>query len=217
MFESDAASEFQHQHADSAQIHEQALVESPTVVGERSTILPFARVMGHVRIGDDCLVGHHVTMAPGVILGQNSRVLDHSLITSGAILGDDVYCGPFTVFSNPRRVRVDGPNVSRISPTVLRERSSIGAHVVIASGVTIGRAAFIEPHCVIDRAIPDYAIMSGNPLKLKGWRCECGQPLQFKQLLETECEACGTRYHFVAEFKVEKIKKAHELNVDKAV
>lgn len=204
MIDDRSIQEFLHQHAESATIHEKALVENPTVVGERSSILPFARVMGNVRIGDDCLVGHHVTLASGVITGQNVRVLDHSLITSGALLGNDVYCGPFTVFSNPRRVRADQVSVSRISPTVLRQGSSIGAHVVIACGIIIGQAAFIEPHSVIDKSVPDYAIVGGNPPDLKGWRCECGEPLTFTQIAETECDSCGSRYNLVAEFKVQK-------------
>jgi UDP-2-acetamido-3-amino-2,3-dideoxy-glucuronate N-acetyltransferase len=204
------AGEFGHHHAESASIDERALVENPSHVGERCTILPFARVMGYVRLGNNCWVGHHSTMASGVIAGENVKVLDYSLITAGTILGNEVNCGPFAVFSNPKRVRANHAVVSRISPTLVRDLATISSHVVIANGVSLGRACFIEPHSIVDRSIPDYAVMSGNPITFKNWRCECGYPLSFESktgatpLTETECGQCGERYRQVSEYSIQK-------------
>lgn len=187
--------EFAHHVADSAHIHDNTILDAPCQVGERSTVFPFSRLMSFVMIGEDCHVGHRVTIGSGVIVGNHVRVLDGSLLISGVILNDHVYCGPNTTFLSPRRLKVQPGPVSRVSPTLIRSQATLSASVIIAAGVTIGKACFIEPYSVVDQNTPDFAIMGGNPLRLLGWRCHCSHPLTFApNLTTTECASCGSLY-----------------------
>jgi UDP-2-acetamido-3-amino-2,3-dideoxy-glucuronate N-acetyltransferase len=201
---------FEDHRAETAYIHESCYVDSPCRIGEHTTILHFTHIMGHTIIGNHCQIGRNVSIASGVFLGDNIRVANNAQLSSGVILENEVYCGPNTVFTENRFVRANSRNISRISPTVVRQGAQIGANTTVASGSTIGRFAFIEAGTVIDRNIPDFAIAYGNPLTLAGWRCACGQAIPLKITSsrnettgeEVSCSACGRRYLRQSKWKI---------------
>ena len=192
---------FEDCRAPSAQIHPSALLDAPCRVGEHTAILPFVHVMSQTIIGNHSLIGHNVTIASGVLVGNHVRVLNNSLLNSGVILEDSVYCGPSTTFCAMTRMRGTTTAISRVSPTLVRRGASIGPNSTVAAGVTIGTHAFVEAGTVIDRNIPDFALVCGNPLRFFGWRCTCGEPLTFKTE-QTTCNACGKQYDQIAAHQI---------------
>ena len=200
--------------AETAYIHESSYVDTPCRIGEYTSILHFTHIMSHAIIGDHCLIGRNVTVASGVLVGNHVRVMNNAQLNSGVILENDVYCGPCVTFTDNRTVRAMPNNMSRVSPTLVRQGAQLGPNTTVASGFTIGRFAFIEAGTIVDRNIPDFAIVYGNPLKFAGWRCECGQCLnlqsnsasrslkgqEFENTLT--CEACGRRYQRQSKWKV---------------
>ncbi|MBW2031474.1 MAG: hypothetical protein JRJ31_20640 [Deltaproteobacteria bacterium] len=57
----------------------------------------------------------------------------------------------------------------------------------------MGGFAFIGAGAVVIDDVPDYALMVGNPAKIKVWMCQCGIQLHFNEDKAT-CEACGSKY-----------------------
>ncbi len=196
---------FEEHHDETAFIHESSYVDSPCHIGKNTEVMHFTHVMPHTIIGDDCHIGHNVTIASGVMIGNAVRVMNNSLLNSGVILEDAVFCGPSTIFSPISRLRGKIKNLSQISPTLVRTGANIGANSSVAAGVTIGRHTFIEAGTVVDENIPDYALIAGNPSKVKGWRCECGEILSFNKEL-TDCPACPRVYRRKSELKVVQLK-----------
>jgi UDP-2-acetamido-3-amino-2,3-dideoxy-glucuronate N-acetyltransferase len=47
---------------------------------------------------------------------------------------------------------------------------------------------------LITKDVPDYALVYGNPARIKGWMCQCGIKLSFDNQNESTCESCGDRY-----------------------
>lgn len=187
------------QRAESAFIHESSFVDTPCRIGEHTSIMHFSHVAAHTIIGNSCFIGHNVTIAAGVLLGDHVRVMNNAQLNSGVIMENTVYCGANTVFVDNRHVRSHNTNISRISPTLVRHGAQIGPHSTVSSGFTIGRFSFIEAGTVIDRNVPDFAVVYGNPLKFIGWRCECGQtmptsPHKAQQDEEFTCSYCGRTY-----------------------
>lgn len=91
---------------------------------------------------------------------------------------DDVFIGPFVVFTNdidPRAFRKK--NKDEFLPTVIKKGATIGANATIICGITIGKYAFIGAGAVVTRSVPDYAIVYGNLAKQKGYICKCGKKL----------------------------------------
>ena len=192
-------SEFHDAVADSAVIHESCVVESPCQIGARTRVDAFSHVMNHVLLGSDCHLSHQVVVHPGVIIGNQVRILNGCHLPPGVIIENGVYIGAHTVFTHPKRLSPKQRAVSQISPTVLREGCSIGPHSVIGFGAVIGAHAHLGAHSMINDSVPSFAVMSGSPLSLQGWRCRCGHPLTFSQAkvsgsTYTECDSCGQAY-----------------------
>jgi UDP-2-acetamido-3-amino-2,3-dideoxy-glucuronate N-acetyltransferase len=175
-------------------IHESSYIDDPCQIGHGTTILHFCHIMANSVIGHHCQIGHNVTIASGVFIGNNVRVLNNTMLNSGVILENDVYCGPSTVFAPLKYIRGEAGNISTIHPTLVKRGASIGANTTIASGMTIGQYTFIESGSVIDRNIPDFTLVYGNPVQVAGWRCECGQILKFAIANTTSCSRCGKKY-----------------------
>lgn len=217
---------FEDHRAETAFIHTSSYVDTPCRIGEHTTILHFTHVMGHTIIGNHCQIGRNVTIASGVFLGDNIRVANNAQLSSGVILENEVSCGPNAIFTENRFVRANTRNISRISPTLVRHGAQIGANTTVANGSTIGRFAFIEAGTVIDGNVPDFAVAYGNPLKLAGWRCECGQSMPLRidsKSMDTPaagekvlCSACGRRYLRQSRWKVLQLteSEAESLRID---
>jgi UDP-2-acetamido-3-amino-2,3-dideoxy-glucuronate N-acetyltransferase len=56
--------------------------------------------------------------------------------------------------------------------------------------VTLGLYCFIGAGSLVNRNVPDYAIVAGNPARQIGWSCECGERLTEN----LDCLACGKQY-----------------------
>ena len=76
---------------------------------------------------------------------------------------------------------------------MVKEGASIGANATIVCGHDIGRHAFIGAGSVVTKNIPDFALVYGNPAKIKGWMCECGEKLKFGAS-KTKCSRCSKAY-----------------------
>ena len=200
--------------AETAYIHESSYVDTPCRIGEHTSVLHFSHIMSHAIIGDYCLIGRNVTIASGVLVGNHVKVMNNVQLNSGVILENDVYCGPCVTFTENRYVRAIPNNISRVSPTLVRQGAQLGPNSTVASGFTIGRFSFIEAGTIVDRNIPDFAIAYGNPLKFAGWRCECGQSLNLQSSTASRshqhpepgstvaCAYCGRRYQRQSKWKV---------------
>jgi len=196
-------SAFEDIKAESALIHESSYVDSPCRIGAHTRIMPFSHVMAHAVIGDNCLIGHSVTISSGVLIADNVSVMNNTMLNSGVILENNVYCGPSTVFTENRLMKANNPGISKISPTLVKHGAKIGANTTIGSGFTIGRYAFIEAGTVVDGHVPDFAVICGNPVKLIGWQCACGQPLPIKQSSTVmNCPQCGKQFEQTAKAKL---------------
>jgi len=174
-------------------IHPTAVVDEPMEIGEGTKIWHFAHIMSGARIGENCIIGQNVFIASGAILGNNIKVQNNVSIFDGVILEDDVFCGPSMVFTNVFNPRSFISRMKELRKTLLRRGATIGANATIVCGNTIGLYAFIGAGSVVTRDIPDYALVYGNPGKVKGWVCQCAEEITFRSG-KAVCKACGKRY-----------------------
>lgn len=193
----------QNLRASTAFVHESSYVDAPCQIGAYTNIYHFSRVMAHSIIGEHCHIGQNVTVSSGVMVGNDVQVMNNTLLNSGVILQDKVYCGPSTVFTEQKRVRKQDGYISQITPSLVKLGAHIGANTTIASGFTIGQYAFIEAGSVIDRNIPDFAVVYGNPIQFVGWQCQCGQSIKSKVDQQfIDCPSCGKVYQQLDEWKI---------------
>src|ERR1044072_4511775 len=178
-------------------VHESSYVDEPCEIGEGTKIWHFCHVMKNSRIGERCNIGQNVVISPEVTIGNNVKIQNNVSIYTGVILEDDVFCGPSMVFTNVVNPRSHVSRKDEYRPTLVKQGASIGANATVVCRHTIGRFAFIGAGAVVTKDIPDYALVVGNPGRIKGWMCECGVQLSFAgddQASTCVCAACGKNY-----------------------
>jgi UDP-2-acetamido-3-amino-2,3-dideoxy-glucuronate N-acetyltransferase len=159
--------------------HPTAVIDEGCEIGAGTKIWHFSHIMSRCKIGEDCNIGQNVVVSPEVILGRNVKVQNNVSIYTGVICEDDVFLGPSMVFTNVINPRSAVNRRDQYTKTIVRRGASIGANATIICGHDIGRFAFIGAGAVVTKAVPDYALVMGNPAKHSGWMSEFGLKLSF--------------------------------------
>lgn len=158
----------------SSMIHPLADVQSRNI-GEGTTVWQFAVVLRGAVVGENCNLNCHTFVENDVVIGNNVTVKSGTHIWDNTRIEDDVFIGPSVVFTNDLR-----PRSKQRTPyplTTLKKGCSIGANSTILAGVTIGRYAMTGIGSVVTRNVPDFALVYGNPAKVRGWVDETGHKL----------------------------------------
>jgi UDP-2-acetamido-3-amino-2,3-dideoxy-glucuronate N-acetyltransferase len=176
-------------------VHESSYVDEPCSIGRGTRIWHFSHVMAHAKIGEDCSLGQNVFVASRAVIGNRVKIQNNVSIYEGVELQDEVFCGPSVVFTNVSTPRSGTPrNRSEdYQRTVVKRGASIGANATIVCGTTIGEFAFIGAGSVVTADVPAYALVYGNPARLRGYACVCGVRLHFSDK-SAVCAQCERRY-----------------------
>jgi UDP-2-acetamido-3-amino-2,3-dideoxy-glucuronate N-acetyltransferase len=176
-------------------VHESSYVDEPSEIGEGTKIWHFSHVMANAHIGKKCSIGQNVVISPNVTIGNNVKIQNNVSVYEGVVLEDDVFCGPSMVFTNVTTPRSGTPrNTSTdYAPTIVKHGASIGANATIVCGHTLGEFAFVGAGSVVTKDVPAYAMVYGNPARVRGYACECGIKLTFAEDRAT-CAECGRKY-----------------------
>lgn len=178
--------------------HETAVIDEPSIIGKGTKIWHFSHIMTNCRIGERCNIGQNVVISPQCVIGNNVKIQNNVSVYTGVILEDDVFCGPSMVFTNVINPRAFIERKSEYRRTLVRRGASIGANATIVCGVTLGAYCFVGAGAVVTRDVPDYAVVYGNPARLRGWVCYCGRGLGMgtapEGREEAQCSDCGRRY-----------------------
>ncbi|MEN1760779.1 acyltransferase [Anoxynatronum sibiricum] len=171
-------------------VHESSYVDQPCTIGEGTKIWHFCHVMENAVIGNQCNIGQNVVILPGVKLGNNVKIQNNVSVYTGVECEDDVFLGPSMVFTNVINPRSHINRWGEYQKTVVKKGASIGANATVVCGVTIGSYAFIGAGAVVTKDVPDYGLVYGNPAKLMGWVCQCGEKLKHTCI----CNECGSEF-----------------------
>ena len=178
--------------------HDSALIDEPCAIGKGTKIWHFCHIMTGVVIGERCSLGQNVFVASGCVIGHNVKIQNNVSVYEGVTLEDDVFCGPSAVFTNVDNPRSHVPRKNEYRPTRVQRGATIGANATVVCGATLGRYSFVGAGSVVTRDVPDYAMVYGNPARVRGWMCFCGVKLPLGLAddgVETaRCAVCHRRY-----------------------
>ena len=174
-------------------VHESSYVDDNVKIGDGTKIWHFSHVMSNSEMGEKCNIGQNVVISPGVKLGNGVKIQNNVSVYTGVICEDDVFLGPSCVFTNVINPRSFIERKAEYRETIIGKGASIGANVTIVCGHNIGKFALIGAGAVVTKNIPDYALVMGNPARIKGYVCKCGEKLSFENDKAT-CTACGLNY-----------------------
>ena len=161
------------------QAHSTAIVDEGAQIGEGTRIWHWVHVSGQAVIGERCSLGQNVYVGNKVTIGNNVKIQNNVSVYDNVILEDDVFCGPSMVFTNVYNPRSAITRKNEYRNTIVKQGATLGANCTIVCGVTIGKYAFIGAGAVVNRDVPDFALMVGVPARQIGWMSRFGEQLKF--------------------------------------
>ncbi len=186
----------------SIRVHTSAEVSDKARIGDGTSIWHHSQVREGAQLGQNCILGKGVYVDAGVSIGNNVKIQNYVSVYHGVTIEDGVFIGPHVCFTNdlrPRAINPDGTLKASddwvLSETLIKRGAALGANSTVRCGVTIGEWAMIGSGSVITRDIPAYGLVMGNPARLKGFVCPCGEKLIKKEALNSgesiQCPKCG--------------------------
>ncbi len=185
-------------------IHPSAEVSDQASVGPGTRIWQQAQVRDRASIGRECILGKGVFIDLDVRVGDRCKLENGAYLFRGMNLEDGVFIGPGAMLLNdrlPRAINPDGTLKSDadwiLSKGLVKRGASVGGGAVVLPGITIGSFALVGSGAVVTRDVPARGIVYGNPARLRGFACDCGQPLGRGEsqdpTMNLHCEACGLK------------------------
>jgi acetyltransferase-like isoleucine patch superfamily enzyme len=148
---------------------------------------PVGTVYGErwIQVGEDTLIGQHVTLSAGMIPGQDLlvpsvlRIGERCVIGRGSHIvahhsidiGDDVYTGPYVYITDQNHGYDDpdvpiGRQIPKNTAVCIGPGSWLGAGAIILPGAQIGRNVVVAAGSVVRGEVPDRCVVAGVPAKV---------------------------------------------------
>lgn len=175
-------------------IHETAVIDAGTQIGENSKVWHFCHLMGGSVIGKNCSLGQNVFVGSSVVLGNGCKIQNNVSLFEGVVCEEEVFIGPSCVFTNVKNPRSSVNRRSEYLRTRVGKGGTVGANATIICGLSLGAYCFVGAGAVVTRDIPDFALVVGNPAQQIGWMSRRGEHLNFNDEGIAECPISGDRY-----------------------
>ncbi|CFP34018.1 O-antigen biosynthesis protein WlbB [Bordetella pertussis] len=158
-------------------IHPTAIVDEGARIGANSRIWHWVHICGGAEIGAGCSLGQNVFVGNRVRIGDRVKIQNNVSVYDNVFLEDDVFCGPSMVFTNVYNPRAAIERKNEYRDTLVRQGATLGANCTIVCGATVGRYAFVGAGAVVNKDVPDFALVVGVPARQIGWMSRHGEQL----------------------------------------
>jgi UDP-2-acetamido-3-amino-2,3-dideoxy-glucuronate N-acetyltransferase len=177
-------------------IHPTAIVDDGAVLGEDCRVWHWVHISAGARIGARCSFGQGVFVGHDVAIGDGVKIQNNVSVYDAVTLEDEVFCGPSMVFTNVYNPRAAVVRKDEYRRTLVRRGATLGANCTVVCGATIGRHAFVGAGAVVQKDVPDFALVVGVPARQVGWMSRHGErlPLPLAGEGEATCPHTGDRY-----------------------
>jgi acetyltransferase-like isoleucine patch superfamily enzyme len=141
-------------------VREGVVLSTGVRIGRRVLIGHHCVLRRRVRIGDDSVLSHLISIQHDVTIGARVRISSLTHLTGGSVIEDDVQIGAgvTTVDDNDMAWRD-----AALRASIFRRGCKIGSGTTILGGLEIGANAFVGAGSVVTRSIPENVVAFGNP------------------------------------------------------
>ena len=158
--------------------HSSAIVDEGAQIGEGSRVWHFVHVCAGAQIGKSVSLGQNVFVGNKVTIGDKCKIQNNVSVYDNVTLEEGVFCGPSMVFTNVFNPRGLIERKDQYRDTLVKRGATLGANCTIVCGVVIGAYAFVGAGAVVNRDVPDYALVVGIPGRQIGWMSAYGEQLE---------------------------------------
>lgn len=131
-----------------------------------------------IAIGDNVLIGRNTVLSckdGDLVIGEDTNIAINCVIQSGrdVRIGKNVLMAAFVYIvggGGHRSSRTDIPIIQQgqlIRDVAIGDNAWVGADVTIMDGVTIGRDAIIGAGAVVTKDVPEFAVATGLPARVR--------------------------------------------------
>ena len=125
-------------------------------------------------ICNETKIGAFVEIQKNAVIGARCKISSHTFICEGVTIEDEVFVGHGVIFINDLYPRATINNQLQteadwvVVPTRIKKGASVGSGAIILAGIKIGEKAMIGAGAVVTKDVPDCAIATGVPARVKG-------------------------------------------------
>ena len=148
-------------------IREPIVIYPGNVIGDNFQTGHFVSIREDNTIGNNVSIGSHSNVEHHIIIEDNVRIHSNCFIPEYSTLKHDCWIGPNVVLTNAKYPQSINVKNELIGPTI-GIFAKIGANSTILPGVKIGKHALIGAGTLVNKDVPDYAVVVGNPGKIIG-------------------------------------------------
>lgn len=166
-----------------------AFIDKNVEIGDDCVIMSYASVLGGTRMGKKNVVHQHAVVGADpqdfFYTGEESELIigDENKIRENVVISRATHCGNATRIGNKNffmdkvhichDVTIHDESVLGIGVSVAGEceidsNVIVSSHVVLHQYVHVGRFTLIQSGCRLQKDVPPYCIMSGNPSAYHG-------------------------------------------------
>ena len=180
----------------SISVHSTAIIDDGAQIGAGSRVWHFVHVCSGAKIGKGVSLGQNVFVGNKVVIGDCCKVQNNVSVYDNVTLEEGVFCGPSMVFTNVYNPRSLIERKNEYRDTLVKIGATLGANSTIVCGVTIGAHAFVGAGAVVQKDVPDFALVVGVPARQIGWMSAYGERLDLPVTGEgvAVCPYTGDRY-----------------------
>lgn len=131
------------------------------ILGNGIQIAPYSLICPH---GDS-----NIILGDNVYIGMFSRIacINKIVIGKNTLTGPNVFISDYNhCYSNVNIPISQQGNTSKNSKVIIGEDCWIGTNVVICGNLTIGKHVVIGACSFVNKDVPDYSVVVGNPAKV---------------------------------------------------
>lgn len=178
-------------------VHPSAIVDEGAAIGVGTRIWHFSHICGGARIGAGCSLGQNVFVGNDVVIGDNVKIQNNVSVYDAVRIEDDVFCGPSMVFTNVYNPRSAITRKDQYRKTLIRRGATLGANTTVICGTRVGEYAFVAAGAVVNRDVPDFALVAGVPARQVGWMSRYGERLDLPLEGDGEATCPHTGEHYI--------------------
>lgn len=177
-------------------IHSIAIVDDGAQTGATTHVWHWVHISSGTIIGEACSLGRNIYVGNRVKTSNRVNIQNDMSVYDNVTLEDDAFRGPNIVLTNAYDPHAAIECKSEHHNTLICQGATLDANYTIMCGTMVGRYAFVGADAIVNKDVPDFALVAGIPARQIAWMDQHDEQLDLPHSgnAQTICTHIGERY-----------------------